>query len=129
MQNVILAMLAIVLTSCTSYRAPEHLSSEAKNIIETEALSEQLFTFDLLWRGADGFDENYFQLSQSLLAKQGINYRYDEKSFGGVPVLEYQYNNVTKHTDAMTIIYLHGGGYKTGSALSMPSIPVLLSRG
>ncbi len=121
-------ILSTLLMGCVpSYKAPPHVSKEARAVIEEGAVFDELFKLNVLFGGADAFDRNYFAFIQRELARANITYRAEPSTMGGVPVLIYETGD-TEHKHPLTIIYLHGGGYITGSARSMPSIPVLLSR-
>lgn len=121
-------MLAALLMGCAShYKAPPHVSKEARAIIEQGKVFDELFKLNVLIGGAEAFDRNYFVFIQKELARAKLTYRFEASTIGGVPVLLYE-TGVTGHDHPLTILYLHGGGYITGSARSMPSIPVLLSR-
>jgi len=126
-RSICMILSALLMGCVQSYKAPPHVSKEAKAVIEKGAVFDELFKPNVLFGGAEAFDRNYFAFSQRELARANITYRAEPSTIGGVPVLIYETDDA-EYQRTLTITYLHGGGYITGSARSMPSIPVLLSR-
>jgi len=129
--SFIISLLYItILTGCASYPAAKHLSDESQQLLNDGEMVDRLFGLNVLFGGAEAFDANYFELIEEELQNANIDYQYKPAAFNGVNALKYTSESSTPLTgfNELVFVYFHGGAYNTGSARSMPSIPVLLSR-
>ncbi len=129
MQRLWVILFTVYLTGCASYQAANHLSKPSQALLNDGEMVDKLFGLNVLFGGADAFDANYFALIEEELAKAGVGYQFSPVSYGGINGLKYHGCDAKPQPalEQTVFVYFHGGAYNTGSARSMPSIPVLLS--